>query len=279
MSAFKDFFMKRIVYIISDGTGITAENLASSLLSQFDSIEFIKKSFPYVDSLEKAHHIKEEIDHTAQTHQAAPLVFMTLVNPTLSHILKSANAAVFDLFNAFLSPLEHELDVKSSYTVGKTHGLGNKDAYNQRIEAINFALAHDDGTKVKGYENADIILVGVSRSGKTPSCLYMALQFGILAANYPFTEDDLDHLTLPSFLIPVRHKLFGLTIDPTRLAQIRSERRPDSRYASIAQCEMEVFEVEKLFKAEGIPYINSTTYSIEEITTRILNQAQLKRRF
>lgn len=271
--------MRRYVYIVSDGTGITAEHLAASLLTQFDNIEFIKQNYPYVDSLEKAEEIKKIINTCFETHQIKPLVFITLVDPNLSQSIKQSNACIFDLFNTFLSPLEQELNTRSSFTVGKTHGLADTKAYNLRIEAVNYALAHDDGSKLKGYEQADIILIGVSRCGKTPSCLYMALQFGILAANYPFTEDDLSYHQLPQSLLNYKSKLFGLTIDPQRLTQIRSERKPNSRYASAEQCRLEVLEVEALYQKEGIPFLNTTRYSIEEITTKIMSRAGLKRHF
>lgn len=271
--------MRRYVYIVSDGTGITAENLGASLLTQFENIEFIKQNYPYVDTIEKADEIRGIINECFETHGIKPLVFITLINPLLSSHIKQSHACVFDLFNTFLSPLEQELDVKSSFTVGKTHGVADTKAYNLRIDAVNYALDHDDGIKTKGYERADIILIGVSRCGKTPSCLYMALQFGILAANYPFTEDDLSYLQLPKHLLNYKSKLFGLTIDPQRLTQIRAERRPDSRYASSEQCRQEVGEIEALYQKEGIPYLNTTYYSIEEITTKIMAISGLKRHF
>lgn len=271
--------MRRFVFIISDGTGITAENLGNSLLTQFENIEFIKQNFPYIDTEEKALQVQQKINSITETEHIRPLVFMTLVNPNLSQIFKQSNGCVFDLFNTFLSPLEQELQTKSSYTVGKTHGVADINAYNQRIDAVNYALAHDDGTKPRGYDKADIILIGVSRCGKTPSCLYMALQFGIHAANYPFTEEDLESLRLPDSLKVMKSKLFGLTIEPFRLSQIRQERCPNSRYASLEQCRKEVLEIEALYQREKIPFLNTTQYSIEEITTKILTTAGIKRRF
>lgn len=270
--------MKRFVFIISDGTGLTAESLANSLMTQFENIEFERQTIPYLDSVEKAETLVKRINEIYETTQIKPLIFMTLVNPNISDCVKKSNASVFDLFNTFLAPLEQELNTKSSYTVGKTHGVANLEVYNQRIEAVNYTLAHDDGVKTKGYEKADIILIGVSRCGKTPSCLYMALQFGILAANYPFTDDDLSDFRLPEALRPYKNKLFGLTIDPERLQHIRTERRPNSQYASADQCRLETREVEAMYKNENIPYLNSTRFSIEEIATKIMNASGLKRR-
>lgn len=270
--------MKRYVFFISDGTGITAQSLGVSLLTQFETIDFVRQSVPYIDTLEKADEIVEKINRLYNKTKQKPIVFITLVNPEIRETIIKANACFLDLFTTFLSPLEQELQTKSSYTVGRTHSLHNPEKYDKRIEAINFALSHDDGLKIQGYEQADIILIGVSRSGKTPSCLYMALQFGILAANYPLTEEELCNIKLPEILKPYKRKLFGLTIDSQRLQQIRSERRPDSRYASKEQCTFEIAAVENMFMMENIPFINSTKYSIEEISTKIMAAAGIKRK-
>lgn len=270
--------MKRYVFMLSDGTGITAEALGDSLITQFENTQFEKTTIPYIDSLEKAELVVARINESFNKQGIKPLIFITLVNPEIRAYIKKANACVFDLFSTFIDPLENELGEKSSYTVGRTHGVADDKSYTHRIEAVDYALSHDDGVKTRGYETADIILIGVSRCGKTPSCLYMALQYGILAANYPFTEDDLIGFHLPDVLKPFKEKLFGLTIDVERLQQIRSERRPNSKYASTEQCRLEVTEVEEMYLRERIPYINSTKYSIEEISTKILATSGLKRK-
>ena len=270
--------MKRIVFIISDGTGITAESLANSLLTQFDGIRFDKQIIPYVDTVDKAKDLTKRINLCAIDHGNKPLVFMTFVNPEINACFKESNACVFDLFTTFLAPLEEELQIKSSFTVGRTHGVANVKTYQHRMEAVDYTLNHDDGVKIRDYDQADIVLIGVSRCGKTPSCLYMALQFGILAANYPFTDDELCDFRLPEILRPYKNKLFGLTIDPERLQHIRTERRPNSQYASAEQCRLEISEVETMYKQENIPYINSTRYSVEEIATKIMTAAGIKRR-
>ncbi|HRD68646.1 MAG TPA: pyruvate, water dikinase regulatory protein [Legionella sp.] len=270
--------MKRYVFMLSDGTGITAETLGNSLITQFENIAFEKYTLPYIDSIQKAEHVVERINHAYDEQGIKPLVFMTLVNPEIRKAVQKANACIFDLFSTFIGPLEKELNEKSSYTVGRTHGVANDKSYTHRIEAVEYALSHDDGVKTRGYDKADIILIGVSRCGKTPSCLYMALQYGILAANYPFTDDDLAGFHLPEVLRPFKNKLFGLTIDTHRLQQIRSERRPNSQYASLEQCRLEVTEVEAMYQKEKIPYLNSTKFSIEEIATKVLATSGLQRK-
>ena len=264
--------------MISDGTGITAENLGNSLITQFENIQFEKQTIPYLDSIDKAQALVLELDSCYLKTGFKPLLFITLIDQEIVDIIKQAHASIFDLFNTFIGPLEHELHDKSSYTVGKTHGVADVQSYTDRIEAINYALAHDDGIKITDYNKADIILLGVSRSGKTPSCLYMALHFGVLAANYPITEEDLSSFHLPDFLYPYKTKLFGLTIEPKRLQQIRNERRPNSRYSSIEQCKYEINQATQMYKKDDIPYINSTHLSIEEISTKILTIVGIKRK-
>lgn len=271
--------MKRHVFMLSDGTGITAENLGNSLISQFENIEFEKHTIPYIDTMEKARVAVERINDSFHQTGIKPLLFMTLIHTEIAKTIRQSQGTAFDLFNTFIEPLESELGSKSSYTVGRTHGVANNPSYTHRIEAVDYALAHDDGIKIRGYEKADIVLIGVSRCGKTPSCLYMALHFGVLAANYPFTEDDLISFRLPDSLRPYKSKLFGLTIDAERLQHIRTERRPNSKYASSEQCRMEVMEVEAMYQRENIPYLNSTKFSIEEIATKILAIAEIRRKF
>ncbi|MBD1551993.1 pyruvate, water dikinase regulatory protein [Pseudomonas typographi] len=271
--------MKRSAFFISDGTGITAETLGQSLLAQFENITFNKFTRPYIDSIDKARAMVAHINSAAERDGVRPIIFDTIVNRDIRDILATSNGFMIDIFSTFLAPLEQELGDHSSYSVGKSHSIARNAAYMERIEAVNFALDNDDGARTHYYDKADLILVGVSRCGKTPTCLYMAMQFGIRAANYPLTEDDMERLQLPGALQAHRQKLFGLTIDADRLTAIRHERKPNSRYSSFAQCEFEVREVENLFRRENIPNINSTHFSVEEISTRILAQMGVERRF
>lgn len=269
--------MKRHVFMLSDGTGITAEHLGNSLMSQFGNIHFEKQTIPYLDTVEKANKAVETINATCIDPNLPPLVFMTIVRHEIAHTIQASKAVVFDLFNTFIEPLEKTLHTKSSYTVGQAHSATDVSSYYHRIAAVEFALTHDDGLKTNQYQQADLVLIGVSRCGKTPSCLYMALHFGIKAANYPFTEDEVNWYQLPAALKPYHHKLFGLYIEPERLHLIRSERSPGSHYASIEQCRHEIHDIVALYRKEKIPHLNSTQYSIEEISTKILAMMGLKR--
>jgi regulator of PEP synthase PpsR (kinase-PPPase family) len=269
---------RRSVFFISDRTGITVEMLGNSLLTQFDSVEFKRVTLPFIDSAEKVRNVIAQIDEAAREAGKRPLVFTSLMADSLRQDIGKANAMVLDLFDRFIVPLEAELGVKSAHAVGRSHSAGNFKHYNQRIEAVNYTLAHDDGMTNRNLEAADIILVGVSRSGKTPTCLYMALQFGIKAANYPLIPEDLEKMKLPPALLPLKHKVWGLTIVPERLQTIRHERKPNSKYAALENCKWEVQAAETLMGNSGVSFLNSTTKSIEELATTILHEAGLDRR-
>jgi regulator of PEP synthase PpsR (kinase-PPPase family) len=269
--------VKRTVFQLSDRTGITVEALAHSLLTQFEGVEFETVACPYLDNPEKAREIVERINDAARRDSARPLVFSTLIDAELRKILGASDGLLIDFFDTFILPLEAELGVRSTHAVGRTHGVGSNSSYKERIDAVNFALANDDGADTRHYPDAEIILVGVSRTGKTPTCLYFALQFGIRAANYPLTEEDFTSLALPAPLAAHRPKLYGLTIQPERLQRIRHERRPDSRYATAAQCQFEVRQAEELYHRERIPFLDTSTMSIEEIATTIMHRAGLTR--
>ncbi len=264
------------VFFVSDGTGITAETIGHSLLTQFQGIKIHQMRLPFVDDPDKARVAVERINAASVDGGSRPIVINTLVNQELSQILYESKALVLDVFDTFLGQLEKEFGKQRSPAVGQAHGLVDYHTYENRMDATNYALKHDDGGDVN-YTNADVILVGVSRSGKTPTCLYLALHYGVKAANYPLTDDDLEETRLPARLRPHKSKLFGLTIDAERLQQIRQARRPDSRYASMKQCRTEVEEAEGLFRLHGVPCLNTTHTSIEEIASKILVALNLER--
>ena len=265
------------MFFVSDGTGITAQMLGHSLLTQFEGVEFKQITLPFVDSLEKAEECLTRIEAEAASGNGQPVVFSTLVNQDVRQVVRRAKALFIDFFESFIDPLEAGLGIKSSHTIGRSHSAMDKKEYQQRIEAINFAMAHDDGASHRELAQADVILIGVSRSGKTPTSLYLALQFGVKAANYPLIPEDFQRMQLPEALRGQKAKLYGLTITAERLHEIRKERRPDSRYADLENCRFEIDEAHKLMRREGVRSINSTSKSIEEIATTILRELRIPR--
>jgi regulator of PEP synthase PpsR (kinase-PPPase family) len=269
---------RRSVFFISDRTGITAEMLGNSLLSQFEEFQFQRHTIPFVDSAERIAAAIRQVNEAAARDARQPIVFSSIVDETASEaIRREARALTLDLFQIFISPLEAELGAKSSHTAGRSHGIANSNDYFARMEAINFAQMHDDGATTRGLAKAQVILVGVSRCGKTPTSLYLALQFGVRAANFPLTPDDFADHRLPSTILAHRARLFGLTISPDRLRNIREARRAGSRYASLENCRYEVREAEELMHRERIPMLDTSAKSIEEIATTIVHRAELAR--
>ena len=270
--------IKRSVFFISDGTAITAETLGHSLLAQFPHVDFDIHIIPYISSEEAATNVVAEINARAHEEGQKPLVFDTLVDPYVRDIINTANAVNLDVFEGLISKLSEELGTPPTTLVGQTHAVTDSESYKARIDAVHFALDNDDGARTRHYDKADLILIGVSRSGKTPTSIYLSLQFGIRVANYPLTEEDLDDNRLPAVLRPHKNKLFGLMIDADRLVAIRTERKANSRYASFSQCQMELRAIEGIYISEGIKYLNVSEMSIEEISTRVLQMTGLKRR-
>lgn len=269
---------QRTVFFISDHSGVTAETLGHSLITQFDALDFKKTTVPFVSNVDKAQQAVRMINATAAEEGTPPIVFSTLVKDDVRDVVRGAKALFLDFFDSFLGPLEQALGMTSAHTMGVSHGMQNNEEYDRRIDATNFALAHDDGSNTAGYENADIILVGVSRSGKTPTCLYLALQYGVFAANFPLTEEDLEERRTPAALAGHRNRIYGLTIESGRLQEIRSTRGIGSRYASPQQVGFEIRQAEALYERLGIPFVDATHCSIEELASRILDQTGLERR-
>ncbi len=269
---------ERIVYFLSDQTGVTAETLGHSLLTQFNSQNFRQVTLPFIDTRNKAEEAVARINESVNDDALRPIIFSTLVQNDIRAIVRDANGLHLDIFDVFLKPLGDELQETPTHEPGRAHGMSDIDAYMKRIEATNFALANDDGGMSRNYDMADVILIGVSRSGKTPTCLYLALQYGVYAANFPLTDEEFESGSLPDVLAKQKEKLFGLSIAPDRLRQIRKERRPLGRYASAQQVRYEVRETDKLFRRYGIPHVDTTEFSIEEIASRILDSTGVERR-
>ena len=264
----------RTVFIVSDGTGITAETFSHSILAQFE-MKFRQVRIPFVDTIDKAHVAVAKINEAFHAEGVRPIVFTTLVDAEANEIVHRAKATILDMFQTFIEPLEKELNLKSTHAIGRFHQNADTEAYKNRIEAINFSLAHDDGQSHKNLAEADVILVGVSRSGKTPTSLYLAMQYGVKSANYPLIPDDFERGKLPTVLYDYKSKIFGLSIDPQRLSEIRNERRPGSKYAALENCRYEINEAESMMRREGIKWLSSTHKSIEEIATTILQDVKM----
>jgi regulator of PEP synthase PpsR (kinase-PPPase family) len=268
----------RTAFFVSDRTGITAEMLGHSLLTQFDGVRFNEVTLPFVDTIEKAREVVDKINQQGATDGERPIVISTLARTEIAQVVGEADALFLDCFEIFISPLERELGVRASHAIGRSHSVNDFVNYHHRIESVNYTLSHDDGVSNRDLSDADVILVGVSRCGKTPTCLYLSMQYGIRAANYPLIPEDFSTMRLPAQLRPLRGKLYGLTIKPSRLQQIRNERRPGSQYATLANCEFEVREAEALMRQEGISFLDATSKSVEELATTILQEAKLTRR-
>lgn len=260
---------KRTVFIVSDHTGITAQTLARTLLSQFDGLALESVLLPFTDSESKVRSAREHIETARARDGVRPIVLSTLTDSRLRALLRESDALVLDLFEAFIGALEREFSRPSTPVVGKTHGLADREGGRRRMQAVKFALSSDDGVNEKAYADADLILVGVSRTGKTPASLYLAMHWGLKVANYPLTEEDLCRGMLPDALAPYRDRLVGLVMEPLALQRMREERRPDSPYSALSQCQREMRASGELFRAVAIPVVDTTYCSVEEVASRI----------
>ena len=269
---------QQIVFFLSDHTGITVEMLGRSLLTQFEGLEFFSICVPYIDDLKKTRDTQARINEVFKQTKRKPLVVCSMIDRESKKIIQQSECFFLDLFDAFIPSMEKALGRPASYARGRTHGLLHQRAYHSRIDAVDFSLSNDDGANVRNYDDADLILIGVSRTGKTPTCLYMALQFGVRAANYPLTGIDLESQQLPKAIRSYKNKVFGLTIDADHLQTIRKERLPESSYATVNQCRKEITASEELYHMQRIPFINTTAISIEEIATTIIEILKLERR-
>ena len=264
------------VFFISDGTGITIESLGGSLFTQFPDIQFEKTIFPFVSNQKEVERVIAQIKCASSQDENPPLVFTSLANEEIKNLFSSNNITVIDIFSTFMPTMELHLGTSASHAIGETHGVSSTSNYVQRIEALNFALNHDDGMKINDLNQADIILTGVSRSGKTPTCLYLAMHYNLKTANYPLADADFESPTLPQAIAEFQDRLFGLTISPQQLCRIREERKPNSKYASLEQCAYEVSKAESIFNNTKLLYLDSTSISIEEIATTIIQRLDLK---
>jgi len=263
----------RTIFFISDRTGLSAEDYGKTLLAQFPQQGYQTSTLSFVDTRQKATIASNKVKDAYRISGKQPIVFSTLVDENAQRIIKSTDACIINLFNAFLEPLEQTFGEPASHRAGKYQGknrISQNPSYQKRLDAIDYSLAHDDGVRYDQYDEADVILVGVSRCGKTPTSLYLAMNFSLKVSNYPLTEEDLDKSILPDFLLKHKHKLVALTIKVVPLSKIRRARRPNSDYSSLKVCEREVRISETMFAHAKIPVFETTDTSIEEIASDVV---------
>lgn len=267
----------RAVFFVSDRTGLTAETYGRNLLAQFPQLEFETFTLAFVSSERKARHAVELIDQAMQVSGLQPIVFSSLVESAEQDVINASRGMVVDLFNTFLGPLEACLGMPSAHTQGISKSVFAQSAYQQRLDAIDYSLAHDDGVRPDQYQEADVILVGVSRCGKTPTSLYLALNFSLKVANYPLTDEDLEGEELPRSLALQTGKMVALTIDAQALSKIRLKRRPGSRYGSLDKCRRETAIAMAMYQRARLPMFETTDTSIEEVASFVVKTLGLGR--
>jgi regulator of PEP synthase PpsR (kinase-PPPase family) len=265
----------RAVFFVSDSTGVTAETLGNALLANFPGLTFDRHTIPFVDTPEGARSVVRDIDAAADQGRN-PLVFTTVKSPGVQVELTRARAVHIDLLGGHLTELENALGTTASEQLGQYHGVGDVQRYFARMRAVEYAIEHDDGQSSRALDLADVIIIGPSRCGKTPTTMYLALQYGLLVANYPLTDDDFPTEDLPRTVSRFASRCFGLTTTPLRLSQVRHERRPHSPYASLAQCTLEVRRAEDLYRRAHLPFVNSSTKSVEEMSAVIMQSLRLR---
>ena len=268
----------RPVFFVSNSTGITVETLGRSLLYQFSSVQFESHSLRFVDTIEKAKEAVAIINKLTNERGLRSIILTTLVKPELRAILATAEGVHLDIFDAFIAPIEQEVGCEAKLGLGRVHGIVDDEYYSERIDAVNYSLKTDDGIGANEYAQADVILTGASRTGKTPTSLYLAMHYGLKAANYPIVDKELESPFLPASLKGYKEKVFGLLVTPERLQNIRNKRRPDSQYSSLSQCQYEIRQTEALFHEENIPYFDVSSMSIEEISSNIINMLNINSR-
>jgi regulator of PEP synthase PpsR (kinase-PPPase family) len=257
------------VFFLSDSTGISAETMGNALLIQFPTLRFERHLIPFITTVEEARRVAAVLDE-AMAGPTTPLAFSTTAVTEIRDVLHTSTCPLIDFFDVHMSSVEAILGVKGVRVAARLHGVGDIQRYNARMAAVEYAIEHDDGQSPRALDKADVILLGPSRCGKTPTTLYLALQHGVFVANYPLVQEDLEDTELPRPVRPLPERCVGMTTTPARLTQVRNERRPNSRYASLEQCSYELRRAEALYRNHRIPVINSSTKSVEEMSTVIL---------
>lgn len=257
------------VYFISDSTGISAETMGNALLAQFPTVPFERRLIPFLRTTREAEEVREQLNR-AMDGPVEPIVFLTVVDEEVREVLLGTRAPVIDFVSGHLARIEAQLGLSSDHAPARLHGVGDVRRYNRRMQAVEFAIEHDDGQSVRAIQRADVILIAPSRCGKTPTSMYLALMHGVFVANYPLVDEDFENGNLPQTIADLSDRCFGLLTSPKRLSEVRGERRPDSRYASVDQTHWELSRARRIYDYYGIPFVDSSSKSVEEMSTLIL---------
>ena len=257
------------VFFLSDSTGISAETMGNALLIQFPGLRFERRLIPFITTVQEARQVVAVLDR-AMDGPKTPLAFSTTAVTEIRNELHRSRCPLIDFFDLHMSRVESILGVKGQRVASRLHGVGDVQRYNARMAAVEYAIEHDDGQSLRAMDKADVILLAPSRCGKTPTTMYLALQHGVFVANYPLVPEDMDSQELPRPVRALKSRCFGITTTPARLTQVRNERRPNSKYASLEQCSYELRQAEAIYRTHRIPVINSSAKSVEEMSTVIL---------
>lgn len=263
----------RDVYYLSGSTGILAKDMGKALLCQFPEIHFKEELIPFIHTEVEAQKAIEKI--RAQSTGETPLVLSTLLSKELNAVFNSPDIEFLNIFDQFLVQFENFLQKKALWASGASR-YPNDRTMIRRVEAIHYCIDHDDGNSTKDYDKAEIILIGVSRSCKTPVSVFLATQMGIKTANYPLIRDGTDSFKLPPYLVRNKKKIVALSTSPQLLHQYREHRYADSKYAKLSTCRDELNKANMLYMDHRIPIVMSDGKSIEETATQVTQQLNLK---
>lgn len=261
------------VYFVSGNTGILAKDMGKALLCQFPEVSFNEELIPFIRTESQARKALERI--LQQSAGRYPIIFSTLFSKSLNNIFDTPEVEFLNICDHFLERLEEILEVKPIREAGTARALDD-NAMTRRVNAIHYSIAHDDGTATKDYDEADLIIVGVSRSGKTPVSVYLATQMGLKTANFPLVDDNLGTCRLPPEIIRNKNRVVGLSTTPDMLHSFREKRYQGSTYAKIATCATELKQSDQIFLKYQIPVVFSDGRSIEETATQVAQELRSK---
>jgi [pyruvate, water dikinase]-phosphate phosphotransferase / [pyruvate, water dikinase] kinase len=265
------------VFFLSDSTGISAETMGNALLIQFPQLRFERRLIPFISTPDEARRVVEVLDRAAEG-PVTPIAFTTAATDEIREVLHTTKCPMIDFFELHIARVEAVFGVPAARVAAQLHGVGDVQRYNARMAAIEYSIEHDDGQSLRALDKAEVVLIAPSRCGKTPTTMYLALQHGLFVANYPLVEEDLETTELPRPIRDLRDRVVGLVATPGRLSEVRQQRRPNSRYASLEQCTYELRRAEAMYAANRLPVINSTTKSVEEMSTLIVQTLQAAHR-